>query len=124
VTGTAEAMVRMEDFTAVLDDVCQDCQQNLRHALARRLAARAMGSIEKLLHEVAEKHGMRVVELTGPSRFEDVVAARRDFARLARARGFALATIGAAMRRNHATVVNLLKGSPSTLKPRRDKGEG
>jgi len=64
---------------------------------------------QKLTLEIAEKHGVTVAEMLSASRASHLVEARRDLAFALRARSWSYPRIGKLMKRDHTTVMALLK---------------
>lgn len=65
--------------------------------------------LRELLIATCEAFGYTYQELTGPVRSKMIVSARREFARVARERGYSLPEIGRALRRHHTTILSLLR---------------
>lgn len=64
---------------------------------------------QKLTLETAEKHGITVAEMLSPSRASHLVEARRDLAFALRARAWSYPRIGKLMKRDHTTIMSLVK---------------
>ena len=74
----------------------------------------------KIIGEVAIKHGLFVADLIGPRTWPEVVAARREAAeRISAEVSPSPSFIGRCLKRNHSTVLSLLGRSK---KPRRRPG--
>lgn len=119
--GEPNPMVQIEDFLAVIQDLCPDCCQRVKRALIHRLAIKAMPvplpkkyvakELAELLEAIAGDHDLTVEVIVGHSNEAPLVKARREFAKQARARGYSFPVIGRAMGRHHTTVINLLNGA-------------
>lgn len=62
-----------------------------------------------LLEAVSRKHGLDVEDVRGPHRQKPLVNARWEFIAHAREEGHSLPTIGAAINRDHTTVMHALR---------------
>ena len=65
-------------------------------------------SLETLIASVAQKHGFSAEQLKGPRRPQELVDARWEFIREARAKGHSMPQIGRAINRDHTTVKHAL----------------
>ena len=111
-----EPMVHIDDFVAAIEGLCPECCVKVKRALILRLASKSAppklhtdGYIEHLLEGIAADHAVSVEAMRARSNEAHMVAARRDFAKQARERGYSLPMIGNAIARHHSSVMNLLK---------------
>lgn len=118
--NTPEPKIAIDDFLAVVEDLCPGCCQRVKRALIQRLAMKATPppiersrigkNLTELLEAIAEDHGLTADILRERGNQPNLMEARRDFARQAHERGHAFAAIGRALNRHHATIIHLLKG--------------
>jgi chromosomal replication initiation ATPase DnaA len=81
--------------------ICNHCGRGIELSKSRK-------TLSELLESVATSYGMAVEEMVDRIQTPDFVGARRTFARLARAEGFAFTEIGRVLRRSHGTVISML----------------
>ena len=89
------------EFT--IDDLTRAADRHVASLPTRREAT------TELTLETAERHGVTVAEMLSPSRASHLVEARRDLAFALRARAWSYPRIGKLMKRDHTTIMALLK---------------
>lgn len=62
-----------------------------------------------LFKRIADKHGLPVSDISGPRRLANIVAMRDEVAWELRLLGLSLTSIGAALNRDHTTIVDALR---------------
>lgn len=105
---------RLSEFLAMISNLCPDCQAKIRGKIGETLLPRSPEDITAeriypIICGVAEEFNIPAEVLVSPNLHKNCVAARRQIALRARARGFSYPAIGRALRRHHTTIVALVK---------------
>ncbi len=111
--GISYRVVPMEIVLKIIDQVCSPCQARLRNFLSNEFAklnrVTTHHKIAEIMSTVSASLQIPVTEILSKSNTKSLVAARREIAVLARAQGYSLPQIGAALGKHHTTVLHLLK---------------
>jgi chromosomal replication initiation ATPase DnaA len=109
----SEPSIRLDDFQAVLDELCVFCHKRVRKVLAERLAMRAPVAVRApladLLTKTCIKHGMAEVQVVEGGNSAPLVRVRADFSVLAHNLGYSYPEIGKALHRHHTSIVHLVQ---------------
>ena len=83
--------------------------ERMQAALAVLETITPYAEAEKLVEEVCRRHGVDLLELRGPVKTKEMVDARRDAARVLRALGLSSLVIGRLLKRDHSSILSLLR---------------
>jgi|HubBroStandDraft_1064217.scaffolds.fasta_scaffold308785_2 chromosomal replication initiation ATPase DnaA len=95
-------------------------EQDLERAHVVRSLTKAHGTADQAAEEVAQRHGVRLREMLGPSRETHLVRARLDLYRILRAEPFrwSLPSIGRFVNRDHTSILYALMSDDKKARKR------
>jgi chromosomal replication initiation ATPase DnaA len=106
-----DRMVPLSSVMAIINNLCSDCQAEIRKRLA--IAPDLKGNVFRdkmsaLLEKVSDETGIPIMQILERSNNARLVEARRKFCVLARAQGYSYPEIGAAIGKHHTTIIHLV----------------
>jgi len=110
----AEPVLNLKEIAMAFRALCPACEKAVREALLESLAqrqSRTSGGLFRLRRKIAERYGFDERAMLEHSNRAIQVRARREFCRRARAQGYSLSEIGAAINRDHTCALRMVRSN-------------